>query len=62
MYIADNSNYRIRKVTISTGIITTIAGGGTSTGTSGDNGNATSASLSGPYGVALDSSGMKRFT
>ena len=54
VYIADRANNRIRKV--STGIITTIAGTGSST-YSGDNGAATSATLYSPIGVALDSSG-----
>ena len=58
MYIADTYNYRIRKVTVSTGIITTIAGTGTGS-YSGDGGAATSAALYYPSGVALDSSGMK---
>ena len=57
MYIADTDN-RIRKVTVSTGIITTIAGTGTA-GYSGDNGAATSATLYNPYGVAVDSSGIQ---
>ncbi len=39
-----------------TGIISTIAGTGTSS-FSGDNGPATTASLNAPFGVALDSSG-----
>ncbi len=56
MYIADSANNRIRKVTASTGIITTIAGTG-SAGYSGDNGQATSAALNGPIGIALDSAG-----
>ena len=56
MYIADTFNNRIRKVTVSTGIITTIAGTGTTT-YSGDNGAATSATLYYPFGVALDVSG-----
>ena len=56
MYIADSWNHRIRKVTVSTGIITTIAGTG-SAGYSGDNGAATSATLYDPRGVALDASG-----
>ena len=56
MYIADYLNNRIRKVTVSTGIITTIAGTG-STDYSGDNGAATSATLYYPRGVALDASG-----
>ena len=58
MYIADRYNMRIRKVTVSTGIITTIAGTGTGS-YSGDGGAATSAALYYPSGVALDSSGMK---
>ena len=56
VYIADNSNHRIRKVTVSTGIITTIAGTGTTT-YSGDNGAATSATLYFPTGITLDASG-----
>ncbi len=57
MYIADTNNHRIRKVTVSTGIISTIAGTGTG-GFSGDKGSATSATLNDPYGVALDSAGI----
>jgi|LauGreStaDraftv2_3_1035109.scaffolds.fasta_scaffold220547_2 hypothetical protein len=56
MYIADNSNHRIRKVTISTGIITTYAGTGTAS-FSGDNGPATSGTFCFPIGIALDSAG-----
>ena len=57
IYIADNANHRIRKVTVSTGIITTIAGTGSS-GYSGDGGAATSAELALPSDVALDSAGI----
>ncbi len=57
LYIADTYNNRIRKVTTTTGIITTFVGS-TSMGYSGDNGQATSAALYYPVGVALDSSGM----
>ena len=56
VYIADYTNNRIRKVTVSTGIVTTIAGTGASS-YSGDNGQATSATLNLPYGVALDAAG-----
>ena len=56
MYIADKNNHRIRKVTVSTGIITTYAGTGTRS-YSGDDGPATSAALNLPYGIALDSAG-----
>jgi trimeric autotransporter adhesin len=56
LYIADSTNNRIRMVTKSTGIITTVAGKGYS-GNSGDGGLATSARLSYPTGVAVDASG-----
>ncbi len=56
VYIADSTNQRIRKVTVSTGIISTIAGTG-STSYSGDNGPATSATLGYPSGVVVDASG-----
>jgi trimeric autotransporter adhesin len=60
LYIADFNNNRIRKVSLSSGpgagTITTIAGNGVKT-FYGDHGPATSASLSGPTGVALDSAG-----
>ena len=56
MYIADTYNNRIRKVTVSIGIIATIAGTGTAS-YSGDNGAATSATLQYPSGVAVDASG-----
>ena len=55
VYIADQSNSRIRKVSPS-GTISTIAGNGTN-GFSGDGGIATSASLSSPSGVFVDESG-----
>ncbi len=45
-------------MTVSTGIISTIAGTGTSS-FSGDGGAATSATFKTPRGVALDSSGIK---
>jgi trimeric autotransporter adhesin len=56
IFIADSANFRVRKVTISTGIISTVAGTGTA-GSSGDGGLATSASLSFLYSVATDVSG-----
>jgi uncharacterized protein (TIGR03437 family) len=56
LYIADTNNNVIRKVTASTGIITTIAGNGTS-GFTGDGGTAVFAQLSHPKGVAVDSAG-----
>jgi len=56
VYISDSDGHRIRKITVLTGIITTIAGTGTGT-YSGDNGQATSAAINYPFGVALDASG-----
>ena len=56
VHIVENGSHRVRKVTVSTGIITTIAGTG-SAGFSGDNGQATSAALYYPEGIALDSAG-----
>lgn len=54
VYIADTNNQRIRKVSASTEIITTIAGTGTAS-YSGDNGPATSATLNYPYDIVIDS-------
>jgi uncharacterized protein (TIGR03437 family) len=63
IYIADTSNNRIRQVSVA-GIIVTTAGNGSARwwsdwqgGYSGDFGPATSAMLSFPSGVAVDSSG-----
>jgi len=55
LYIADYGNARIRKVSIN-GFITTVAGNG-AFGYSGDGGAAASASLYGPYHVAVDAYG-----
>jgi sugar lactone lactonase YvrE len=55
LYIADTQNFRIRKVTAG-GTISTIAGTGLGS-YGGDNGPATSASISGPYGLTLDGNG-----
>jgi hypothetical protein len=52
LYIADTQNHRVRKIVIADGIITTIAGTGTS-GNSGDGALATAATLSFPAGVGL---------
>ena len=52
LYIADQLNNRVRKVT-PTGVISTVAGGGTA----GDGSPATGASLRAPSGLAVDAPG-----
>ena len=54
LFIADYRNNRVRKVS-TTGVITTVAGNGVP-GLSGDGGRAVDAQLSGPAGLAIDSS------
>lgn len=64
MYITDSGNRRIRKVTTTTGIITTVAGSD-SLGTEpkgGDGGSPLLAKLGEPYGIALDTLGNIFFT
>ncbi len=56
LFIADSGNNRIRKVTASSGAISTVIGNGI-LGFSGDGGLATQAQLSGPSSVALDGAG-----
>ncbi len=60
LYIADASNYRVRRVSPA-GIITTVAGNGTQ-GHSGDNGPATNAQLNGLAGIAVDGNGNLYFS
>jgi uncharacterized protein (TIGR03437 family) len=56
LFIADQYNHRIRKVSAS-GTITTVAGGGSAIGGLGDGGQATDASLDYPRAVAVDAVG-----
>jgi NHL repeat len=56
LYIADNNNHRVRRVDLSTGIITTVAGTG-SRGFSGDGGPATAARLDEPRNITFDAQG-----
>ena len=56
LFIADELNHRIRKMAVSGGSLSTVAGNGTA-GFLGDGAAATSAELNNPQGVAVDSSG-----
>jgi sugar lactone lactonase YvrE len=56
LFIADTSNYRVRRVDGSTGTMTTVAGTGEDQN-SGDNGPATSAGVGEVRGVAVDGQG-----
>ncbi len=55
LYIADQANNRIRRITTK-GIITTMAGNGNA-GYSGDGGNALSGEMNAPYSIATDATG-----
>jgi hypothetical protein len=57
IYITDNGDYRVRKVNAATGIITTVAGSGSS-GFSGDGGQATSATFASMHGLYVDTLGQ----
>jgi len=55
LYVSDNSNHLIRKIVISTGVVTTVAG----TGSSGSaNGTGTSASFNYPIGITTDGTNL----
>ncbi|GLZ00202.1 NHL repeat-containing protein [Actinoplanes sp. NBRC 103695] len=56
MYIADSLNHRVRAVSLTTGVISTVTGIGTNAST-GDGAAATAAAVMGPTGIAVDPSG-----
>ncbi len=56
LLIADTDNHRVRRIDVGTGIITTIAGTGTS-GNSGDGGPASAAQLNAPLDLTFDGDG-----
>ena len=56
LYVADQSNNRIRMVDLRTGVITTVAGTGTAT-FNGDGRPATEAALAGPSGLTIGTDG-----
>jgi len=57
LYFSDSGPAVVRMVNATTGVITTVAGTAWSNGDTGDNGPATSATLSSPCGLAFDGSG-----
>jgi hypothetical protein len=56
IYVAESQNCRVRKITATTGIISTVAGSGACT-FGGDGGPATAAGVVEPVAVAVDASG-----
>ncbi|MDG2063859.1 MAG: hypothetical protein P8L36_02595, partial [SAR324 cluster bacterium] len=55
LYVGDGNNHLVRKIVISTGVVTTIAG----TGTAGSsNGTGTSASFNDPSGITTDGTNL----
>ena len=58
VYVADRANKMIRKIVVSTGVVTTLAGSGTATHLDG---TGTNASFSNPFGICIDSTGTNLY-
>ncbi len=54
LYVADNANYRIRKIVIATGVVTTLAGNGKGSA----DGTGTTATFSQPSGLTTDGTNL----
>ncbi len=61
VYTAEYRNNVVRKITVSTGVITRFAGTGEGS-YSGDGSQATSATIQNPHGLAIDASGINNTT
>mmetsp|Transcript_35654 Transcript_35654/g.66133 ORF Transcript_35654/g.66133 Transcript_35654/m.66133 type:complete len:765 (-) Transcript_35654:41-2335(-) len=61
LYISDSGNHAIRRVDLSAGLMSTIAGTPGTYGKSGDGGLATSASLNTPRSISLDQAASKLY-
>ena len=55
LYVADEGNHRIRKIVISTGVVTTLAG---SSSIGSTDATGTSASFSNPSGITTDGTNL----
>ncbi|MDQ6946477.1 MAG: hypothetical protein M3256_09425, partial [Actinomycetota bacterium] len=61
VFISDDGFKRVRRITAATGVITTVAGGGTPTDGLGDGGPATAAALVSPRGLSVVGVGNARW-
>jgi sugar lactone lactonase YvrE len=59
LYVADSANNRIRKIVVATGVVTTLAGDGTSNYS--DNANGLLAQFKGPTGIVIDATGTNLY-
>lgn len=62
VFVADRNNHRVRVITISSGLVQTLAGTGSAGSTDAPSGPATSASFSGLSGIAANSNGSSAAT